>query len=352
MEASHIYRSLAARFGYEDSPDFLRLLQFLMSEAEANLAAALPASVEELSARLGVPAEDARRELDDMFRRGLVFPRNFYTGEGARFARSLVQLHDATQSALSLDPEKDRELYDMWEAFCLAGYDRDYALGYLKLDKPHSRVVPAYKAVKDCPELQPYEDVREFLKAAERLAVVSCSCRKRAQAEHRPCEKSHDRNCIQFNRGAEYAIVRGSGRELSLDEALNIVDETEEHGLVHSWFNSRSMVGVIMCNCCYDCCVDWARLRHHGVPISTRWEKSRFEARIDTRACTGCQTCVERCQFEAIAMTPVPGSKKLKATVDPEKCWGCGVCALGCAADAIRLDLVRPLEHIPDVAAP
>jgi Pyruvate/2-oxoacid:ferredoxin oxidoreductase delta subunit len=169
---------------------------------------------------------------------------------------------------------------------------------------------------------------------------------------HRPCEKSHDRNCIQFNRGAEYAIVRGSGRELSVDEALATVDETEEHGLVHSWSNTRSMVGVIMCNCCYDCCVDWARLRHHGVPISRRWEKSRFEARVDTAACTGCQTCVERCQFEAIAMTPVAGSKKLKAAVDPEKCWGCGVCALSCAADAIRLEVVRPLEHIPDLAAP
>jgi Pyruvate/2-oxoacid:ferredoxin oxidoreductase delta subunit len=57
--------------------------------------------------------------------------------------------------------------------------------------------------------------------------------------------------------------------------------------------------------------------------------------------------CIDRCQFDAITMTPVPGSKKLKAQIDAEKCWGCGVCVLKCAPESISMKLVRPLEHIP-----
>ena len=68
---------------------------------------------------------------------------------------------------------------------------------------------------------------------------------------------------------------------------------------------------------------------------------------MDSAACTGCQTCLERCPFEALDMVKVPGEKKLKAEVEPEKCFGCGVCVVGCESGAIRLVEVVPPEHIP-----
>ena len=86
-------------------------------------------------------------------------------------------------------------------------------------------------------------------------------------------------------------------------------------------------------------------------PFNKVWEKSRFIAIADEEACTGCQTCVDRCQFDAIEMIKPEGatkSKKLKAKVDPEACYGCGVCVLGCdTARALSMKLVRPPDHIP-----
>ncbi len=75
--------------------------------------------------------------------------------------------------------------------------------------------------------------------------------------------------------------------------------------------------------------------------------KSRFQAEVDKVTCKGCQTCVERCPFEAVEMVKISGEKKLKAQISSEKCFGCGVCAVGCESEAIKLVEVRPPEYIP-----
>jgi len=93
-----------------------------------------------------------------------------------------------------------------------------------------------------------------------------------------------------------------------------------------------------------------------GASLDKIWQKSRFVAQTDEDACTGCQTCVDRCMFDAIEMVkPENGkkSKKLKARVNPEDCYGCGVCVLGCdEASALSMKLVRPPDHIPEWKAP
>jgi Na+-translocating ferredoxin:NAD+ oxidoreductase RNF subunit RnfB len=52
---------------------------------------------------------------------------------------------------------------------------------------------------------------------------------------------------------------------------------------------------------------------------------SRYRAVVDPELCSGCQTCVKRCMFDAIQMEPVSGSMKLRSTIVKEHCLGCGV---------------------------
>ncbi len=330
------YVVLAGKLGYPESERLGRLLRRLMDREEAEIAASLPCPTAELAQKLGKQEEDVDNILNGLFRKGVVF----MTSKGYRFARDIFQLHDATATDVRLDDVWGHELLDLWEDFCEAEWYGDWAKIVETGDTPMWRVVPARKAISKGTKLLASEDVEAILDKATKLALNHCSCRRVTGRCGFPTDV-----CIQVNRGAEYAIARGTGRELTRDEAMKIMDVAEEAGLIHSVYNSSAVTNVI-CNCCADCCIFYYPLTKYGV-LEKGVARSRFQAEVDKVACTGCQTCVERCPFEAVEMVKMPGEKKLKAQISSEKCFGCGVCAVGCESEAIRLVEVRQPDHIP-----
>jgi ferredoxin len=153
---------------------------------------------------------------------------------------------------------------------------------------------------------------------------------------------------IQFNVSAEYLISRNAGKRLSHEEALALIDQCEELGLIHTCENSTRMRPRWgMCNCCTDCCMIYEPINRLHAPVTKCIAKSRYEARLDGELCTGCEICVDWCPFGAIKMAKPKGSKEEKAFVDTEKCMGCGICVLKCDYQALSLKPVRPPEHIP-----
>ena len=112
--------------------------------------------------------------------------------------------------------------------------------------------------MKDIPEstILPCEDFRELLKAQELIAVVPCACRYRTSSVDEHCEHAEEEerwNCLQFGRAAEYVLVRGSGKKLRVDEALELLDEIDEDALLHICPNNTRMTGVhTRCQRCRD----------------------------------------------------------------------------------------------------
>lgn len=155
MEAKDAYLKLAEMMRYPESKELISLLQFLLTPIQAQIAASLPASHQELARKFGLSAEEVDKNLRDMFNRGLIFPKDFSTMDGARFARSLPQLHDANLSDLRWDPKKESELAQKWQAFYRSGYDRDHALWFLQTGVPIQRVLPAIKAFPPDTKLSP-----------------------------------------------------------------------------------------------------------------------------------------------------------------------------------------------------
>lgn len=354
MPETDAYETLAERHGFGGSKRYRSILEFVMSPQQARLAARLPMEIDELATNEDLPVETVESELGELFLKGVVFPRNFYTREYYRFARDTLQLHDATESLWGIDgiytEEEKRQLWALWWDFLQEEWDPRRMPQIAKTPKPPLRIVPAYKAIKDIEGVLPYEDIRQMATSAELSAVVSCSCRIRKESLGDPCGKSHDMNCIQFNRAAQYVEGRGHGRMLSGDELLELIEQTEDDGLVHQWPNADVMTTNTLCSCCDDCCVYFLPMREYGVPWTTLYAKSRFEARNDLELCNGCQDCIERCTFDALTMEKVAGHKKLKAIVDAEKCMGCGVCVLVCEPESLEMEIVRPPEHIPHYA--
>lgn len=354
MSETDPYEILAARHGKGGSARYRRILEFLMTPQQARLVATLPMEPADLAAKEGLPVETVVAELDELFRKGVIFPRNFETREFYRFARQIMQLHDASESLAGLDDlytaEERKQLWALWWDFVHNEWDPERMPQIAAAEHPPIRIIPAWKAIKDIPGVLPAESMQAIVEQAPLISVVSCSCRKRQESLGNPCRLSHDMNCIQFSRAADYTKNRGHGRVLSKDEALALIEETEDHGLVHQWPNVSILGTNTLCSCCDDCCIFLLPMAEAKVPWTSWYAKSRFEAQNDVAACDGCQDCLERCQFDALTMEKVAGHKKLKAVVSPENCMGCGVCVLVCEPQSLRMALVRPPEHIPDPA--
>ena len=333
MATSDVYTELMARLNYPISERFRRVLQKLVTPEEGKLLLELPAEPAELAQKSGLDEEAVQRKLQEFMERGLVIR----TSKGLFcFARDMTQLHDSNLS--SAEKWIDTELLDLWKEFRDGEWLQTMAGGLGDSYVQFIKVLPAWKAMERSPdlgELLPEEDIRELIRGADPVAVVSCTCRRSI----RKCDLPLD-VCLQFNRGAEYAINRGAGRRLSAEEAIAIAGESEEAGLIHTWASGVSRRLTAICNCCRDCCDIFAIGIRVGT-IEQILEKSRFRAEVDQDLCTGCQDCVERCFFEAIEMKDSPPSKKLKATIDEGKCFGCGLCVVVCEPEAITMKLVQ-----------
>lgn len=355
MSADDAYNGLMEQLGFPGSTRLRAVMDTLMTPDEARIVAALPGTPQEAAEKTGMDLNRVVDTLDSLFFRGIALPKgDFRRREYYRFSRSITQFHDATVATRQIDVEKDRPLLELWQDFKLHEQypyyaKRDKARGY-----PIQRIVPAHKAIKDLDGVLPYEDYVEILKAQSRIAVVPCPCRTALTFLGKPCHV-HDETahwaCLQSGRAAEYAVVRGSGRELSLEEALELNDIIEESGLLHTIANNSAMSDFrTSCNCCNDCCEIAVSLDQAALPRSLTWEKSRYLACVNLDDCDGCQVCVDRCLFDAIEMERAQDSKKYKAVIDAEKCFGCGNCVIVCKPGALKMKAVRPPEHIP--AAP
>lgn len=337
------------KLGLPKSELLRKILQSLMDEESARVASELPGTVKEISKKLGIDEEKVKGILEDLFFKGVVFPKDFKKRDFFRFARDLIQLHDATLASQHM---KNVEYARLWKEF---GEKEAHAVIGRSLSNVRMklwRVVPAYNAIKDLPDVLTYENIKEMLRAQKKIAIVPCSCRNVTILAGDGCRYTNESiwHCIQVGRGAEYVIERGSGKEISIEEALDLIDKIEAEGLVHMWPNTAKIVDPrvsVNCNCCSDCCEFFLSAKFAEVPIENILERSRFEALIDVENCTGCRTCMERCHFGAIEFYKPFGSNKSKARVITEKCFGCGVCVVGCENTAIKMKVVRPPDFIP-----
>ncbi len=322
-------RELAEAVGAENSPLIQKIFETLVSDDEARvvLAAAPPARAQELSQKTGIPEGTIKTMMESLFSRGLIFKSK--KGEELKYYRvkNIPQLHDATVLAHGVS----RRVLDLWKAYMKKEWP-EYGRKITDL-LPVSmlRVVPVNESIEPESRILVYDDVVKLVENAKTLSVTNCSCRVIDGACGKPLEV-----CIQVDRAAEYSLERGTGRAVSKSEVTEILRMCEKEGLVHVADN-RQVLGHVICNCCKDCCLNWSVMAG-----PKKWvAPSRFKAVVNPELCTGCETCLEQCFFDAIAL------KDNLAVVREEKCMGCGICTASCPTEALRLTEVRPADFVP-----
>jgi ferredoxin len=125
-------------------------------------------------------------------------------------------------------------------------------------------------------------------------------------------------------------------RWIEREEALGIIDKCDDAGLVPQPFNSQHAGGL--CNCCGDCCGILRSIKMHPKP--SEMVLTNYYAEVDADECTACETCLDRCQMEAITI-----SSDDVAVVDRDRCIGCGLCVTTCPTEAMKLHPKPPEER-------
>ncbi len=292
----------------------LKLLRKLFSPEEAEMAMRLrlfpePPSV--IAKRCGLTEDQAAERLEEMARKGLIF----------RIRRGDQVYYQAQQFIVGIYEfhlnQIDEEMSEMMEEYL--PYFRDTGARQF-------RVVPIHSAVDTATAVASYDRIRELVKEQEIIAVAPCICRKEKGLLGEECSHTLE-TCVTFGVAAQYYIENGLGRKISVGEALGLLNKAEEEALVLQPTNAQEIINI--CICCGCCCGVLRVLKMQERPAD--YVQTSFQARIDPQLCSGCGTCLERCQMEAI--------QQLDQTmqVSEARCIGCGLCVSTCEQNAVSL---------------
>lgn len=190
------------------------------------------------------------------------------------------------------------------------------------------RVIPIETAIAGDSQCVPYEKISYYLDKYDTFSVSDCSCRKSRRVLGQGCGHLEHEMCIQMGTGAEYYIRTGRARQITKEEALEIIKRAEENGLMHQIPNIEGAgESAAICNCCSCSCFAMRVATMFNAPDAIR---SNYTAQVNKENCVACGQCVENCPTNALrlgqklcAKTPVEEKKydKVRDHVWGEKNW-------------------------------
>ncbi len=198
--------------------------------------------------------------------------------------------------------------------------------------------LPVYEEIRSNNTVLNLNSVKKYLEKSKKITVTNCACR----TKRKHCDAPVD-VCLQLNELAEMNIAKGymttSGgmihktREITLEQALEIVTQGHEAGLVSMAYISMDAPETnrphAICQCCSCCCAELGLTLRYG--MAPHMLKSTAISRIDESKCTSCGFCVDRCHFGARNI------KDGKMEYNKDLCFGCGLCVNTCPNKAITL---------------
>ncbi|MCP4755128.1 MAG: hypothetical protein GY866_29985, partial [Proteobacteria bacterium] len=253
----------------------IKILKRLFSEEEAELTTRLtpiPEEAEAIAQRLDMDADLLEERLNTMAGKGLVFKARRQDKIVFRVIPFMVGLYE--YSVKKIDPE----LAALFKEY----YDTAYLNEIGASRVPGLKVIPVEESVDGGTVLLPYHKLTESVRTAKKISVAECMCRKEARMLGEGCDHPLE-TCLTFNATAEYYIESGLGREITVEEALKILKEADDAGLVHTAANFKRHSNI--CSCCPCCCAFMKGITQRGHETQ-RYLNANFEAVLDESECT------------------------------------------------------------------
>jgi len=306
----------------------LKLLARLFNQEDAALASTLsmePRSLKAIAEQNSLSEPEAKQRLIGMVKRGLI---DIKREEGLGFTFHLIPFVVGFYERQNA--KIDKEFAELFEQY----YHESFHRTMLSEPSVH-RIIPLEKAIPVDIDVMPYEKASTYLDQAQSWGVLDCICRVQKNLIGQGCDHSV-RNCLVFS-PKPGAFARSEEIEtLTREQAIKVLADADREGLVHSVNNAQTEVYYV-CNCCTCSCGVLRGMVEYGSENSIA--RSDFYARVEEDLCTGCESCIERCQFNAMKMADGI------CQVDRIACYGCGLCISSCETDALSLIQKSPEER-------
>jgi electron transport complex protein RnfB len=306
----------------------LHLLRRLFTPVEAELAAhvtLIPEEADVIALRAGLPPDQTAVQLKEMALKGLIFsierPNKSPLYMANQFVIGIWEYH---VQDLDLELIKDMNSYlpplfkEAWRI-------------------PQLRTIPVNRSLTPKLEVFTYENAEELIKRQKKIVVAPCICRRERTMAGEGCSKPLE-SCLVFGLAADYYERNGLGRVISVPQAMEILHQADEMGLVLQPGNYQKAGNI--CCCCGCCCGVLRTLKQLPRPVDHI--SSPFYAVSDPTTCTACGTCVDRCQMDAVAI------ENGIATINLDRCIGCGLCVTTCSTESMTL-IRKPADRQPVV---
>lgn len=342
-QEDEVYRRLqrhldkqAVEFPKTGSGADIRLLKRLFSPDEAKLARYLtykPEPVQAVTERANheFEAGQTRALLDSMLMKGAVGWKKKDGVDHWYVMPLVVGMYEAQDGSPSRGLLIDAGAYMRTLA---------YGKSFLAVKPSQMRTIPINQSIGVERHVATYDNIRDIIQNAPGpFVAVKCICREGMRMRRKPCSKTNRlETCLGFNDMAAMALRRKHGREVSRGEAMDILRQNEDEGLVLQPANAQHPDFV--CSCCGCCCGMLSVLNRLPHPVDF-WS-SNFQAEVMQEKCSRCGRCMTRCQVHAVTLT----GPDRKAKINLTRCIGCGVCVPTCPTKSIRL-LKKPTGTIP-----
>jgi len=300
----------------------IRILRELFSEKDALLFNHLTAQLEPpavVAQRAGRPAEAVSDQLESMAARGLAFRKS---EAGTTKYSAAPFIHGLLEFQLN---HMDQRLIKLVGEYINERLHENLSHGSTSF----MRIIPVRQSLQPKVCVAPFDDAAAILTNEHLIVVTPCACRSQVALFGKDCDKPKE-VCFMFGPMAQYYLDNHLGRAVDLEEALAILSMANEAGLITQ--PSTAQRPFTMCNCCGCCCGFLRPVNKLANPAD--YVFSNYTASVWPDRCSGCGTCVERCQMHAITINE-SGCSEIQA----RRCIGCGLCVTTCPEEAIELVL-------------
>ncbi len=297
----------------------LKVLEWIFEPDEAEIVSRMKLTgqtIERMSKRLKIPREELAQKIETMYKKGQI--RVIKTKRGKKYGLLpfVVGIYEEQIDRM------DADFAQLFEEYCQKSNG-----AILSRSQPAiHRVVPIEKVIQSDLKIHSYSKAEDMVRKAKSWGIRDCICRKQQRLIDNHCKYPMN-VCLSFSDTENKYDDNPHSKAITIDEALEVLKEAREAGLIHTTMNIASGHFYI-CNCCSCCCGVLRALTEFDHPNA--FVNSDYIINIDDDSCIGCGECIERCQFNALEI--IDG----KCVVD-DKCVGCGACAIVCPEDALIL---------------